>query len=157
MKLGWMQYIKLLFGGRKVVEEMMKQGYNVNAEVHKAGIKSASFWMAIVSGLGAVVAQAAGVIPPPYGQIAATISGLLYAIARGLTKKDDPLGGAKPAMATTEFWVNILAALSAVGGSVGGVTRPEVTAILASISAGAIAAADALAKSGAQPNGQPKP
>lgn len=151
MKLGWMQYIKLLIGGKPVMEELIKQGYNVRGEYEKSSWTSATFWMSILTGLGAVGSQAAHIIPPPYGQVAATIATVLYALSRGLAKKDDPLGGCKPAACTTEFWANLLNALGQAAAASQGMADPQIAVILASVSAGAIAVADNLAKSGAQP------
>jgi hypothetical protein len=156
MKLGWMQYFKLLIGGKPVLEELIKQGYDAKAAASTSGVKSLAFWMVTLSGLGAVLAQAGHIIPPPYGAIIMAASAALYTIAKGLQKKDDPLGGVKPTIATSEFWVNALSAVSALLTSVGGVTTPETAAILVAIATGSVAVGDSLAKSGARP-GDAKP
>jgi len=150
MKLGWIQYVKLLFGGKPVLEEAIQQGYNVRAEYEKSSWSKPSFWLSVLVGLGAIIAQLGHAVPAPYGQIAATLSGVFYAISKGLEKRDDPLGGAKPQVCTTEFWLNLAHALAQAVGAAQGVLDPQTAAILASISAGAISAADSLAKSGAQ-------
>jgi len=157
VKISWLGYIRLLFGGRRVLEEMINQGKLIADTKAHNSFTSLPFWLSVISGVAAIGGQLAGVIPPPYGQIAASVSALLYAVSRGISKRDDPLGGAKPAIATTEAWVNILTAGSQVMLASQGLVPPNVAAILASLNAGAVAVADNLAKSGARVGGQITP
>jgi len=149
--LSWMDYIKLIFNGRKAVESLMVEGKIVADEAHKSGIKTLGFWMTILASGGAVAAQVGGLVPPPYGAIVLALSPLLYGLSRGLAKRDDPLGGVKPALASSEAWANILAAAGQLAMASQGAVSPETAAMLAAISAAAISAGDSLAKSGAQP------
>lgn len=150
MKLKIIDYVRLLFRGRAAVEELMAQGKLVN-EARKAGIKTVGFWATVVTGIGAVAAQAAGIVPAPAGAIVLSASTLFYAISRGLVKRGDALGGVKPALTTSEVWANILAAVGQVAMAASSVSSPEVAVGLAALNAAAISAADNLAKSGAQP------
>ena len=151
VKLGWIDYVRMLFKGRAAVETVMREGKLVAAEAHKAGIKTLGFWASALAAVGAVAAQVGGLIPPPYGAIVLAAAPLLYGISRGLKKRDDDLGGVKPALATSDAWANILAALGQVALASQGAVAPETATVLMSVNAAAIAAADSLAKSGAQP------
>jgi len=145
-----MDYVKMLFQGRKVVHEAMTQ-YKLTRSAHeKSSWKSTEFWATMASGLGAVSAQMAGILPAPLGSQIAAASAALYALSRGLAKNSDPLGGVKPGLSTTEVWANALATAGAVLGAAAGALSPETAAILAAISTGAIAVSRGLAKSGAQ-------
>lgn len=150
-KLGIVDYIRILWNGRPAVEEAINQGKLVKDAAGKAGIRTLAFWATVLSSVGAVAAQAGGLIPQPYGSIVLAASPLLYAISRGLVKRDDPLGGAKPALASSEAWANIIAAAGQVALASASAVPPETATMLVSIHAAAIAAADSLAKSGAQP------
>lgn len=150
-KLSWLDYAKMLIKGRPAVEAVMAEGKLIASEAQKSGIKTLGFWMMVLSSVGTVAAQFGGFIPPPYGAIVLSVSPLLYGISRGLAKRDDPLGGVKPALASSEAWANILAAAGQVAMASSGAVSPEVASLLLAVSAAAVAAGDSLAKSGAQP------
>ena len=150
-KLSVLDYLRLLWGGRPVLEEAIEQGKVVSNAAQTSGVKTLAFWATALASVSAVAAQVGGLVPPPYGAIVLATSPLLYAISRGLVKRDDPLGGAKPALARSEVLANILAAAGQVALAAGHATSPETAVILTTVHAAAIAAADALAKSGAQP------
>lgn len=151
MKLGWMQYFGMLFKGKKVLEEAINQGTSAKEVLSKSTWKSSEFWMAALTGLGAVAAQAAGILPPPIGPIVMTASGAIYAISRGLAKAPDPLGGVKPGVTTTEFWVNLLSSVGALAAAASGSVSPEMAATLLTVSNSAYGLSRGLAKGGAQP------
>ena len=150
-KLGWMDYVKMLFKGRAAVETALNEGKLVVSTAQTAGVKTIGFWLTVASSLGAVAAQVGGLVPPPYGSIVLAASTLLYAISRGVVKNGDELGGVKPMMATSEAWANILAAAGQVALASSGAVSPEVATLLMSVNAGAVAMAQGLAKGGAQP------
>lgn len=156
-KLGWMDYIRMLVKGRPALEAAIAEGNIVAKKYQTDGIKSAGFWIAALAGLATVIGQFAGVIPPPYGSLAATGSAFIYAIARGLVKRDDPLAGLKPMASTSEAWLNIAAALSSVLMATQGVVSPEAAAALASANAAVLSISQALAQSGAQPGKEDLP
>jgi hypothetical protein len=151
VKLGLMDYVKLLFKGRPALEAAMTEGKIVANAAHTSGVKTLSFWMTVLSSVAGIAAQVGGLIPPPYGAIVLAISPFFYAISRGVTKNGDPLGGAKPALATSEAWANILAAAGQLALASGGAVDPQTAAVLAAISAGAVTISQGLAKGGAQP------
>lgn len=156
--MGWMAYIKMLFSGKKVVEEAIEQGKLVKDVHSKSSFKSTEFWMAVLAGVGAVSAQAAGVVPEPFGAIVAAASGAFYAISRGLAKRDDPNGGVKPGFTTTEFMVSMLAQIATVIQASAGAVAPETATILFMVSNAAFGLSRGLAKGGAQPEPEaPKP
>lgn len=150
-KIGWIGYFKMLFKGKAVVNEMVKQ-YKLAKDVHsRSSWKSVEFWATMLASLGAIATQAAGIIPPPLGLQIAAASSALYALSRGLAKYHDPMGGIKPGIATTETWANVLATIAAILAGYQGTVSPDVAAILAAVSAGAMTISRGLAKSGAQP------
>lgn len=151
VKLSWIDYVKMLFNGRAAVQQAMLEGKLVLNEAHKSGVRTLAFWMTVLASGGAVAAQVGGLVPPPYGAVILAASPLLYAISRGLKKRDDELGGVKPALATSEAWVNIIAAAGQLSLAASHGVSPELAATLTAVHAGAIAIADSLAKSGAQP------
>lgn len=151
-KIGWFDYIKMLFKGKKVVSELVKQ-YKLAKDVHsRSSWKSVEFWATVLASLGAITTQAAGIIPPPLGLQIAAASSALYALSRGLAKYHDPMGGVKPGISSTETWANALATIAAIVSAYQGTVSPEVAAILAAISAGAMTISRGLAKSGKQPS-----
>ena len=156
LKLSWMDYAKLLFKGRSALESIMNEGKLVVDTGRKSGVKTLGFWMTVLSSLGAVAAQAGGLIPQPYGAIILAASSLFYSISRGVVKNADPLGGVKPALTASESWVNILASVGQVAMASSGAVSPEVASILVAVHAAAVSGSQALAASGAQPNDPPK-
>lgn len=150
-RLGWVDYFKLLFKGRAALTEVMSQGKIVVDSAHKAGVKTLGFWVTLISAVGAVGAQVGGMVPPPYGVIVMASSGLLYAISRGMVKNADPMGGVKPALTSSEAWINIVGALGQVALSAAGAVDPQTATVLAAIHAGSITVSQALAAGGAQP------
>jgi len=159
MKLGWLDYFKLLMRGKPVLQEAIKQGADTKAALDKSSWKSTEFWKAALTGLGAVAAQASGLIPPPYGAIVMAASSAVYALSRGLAKHSDPLGGIKPGASTTEFWGNLTSSLGAVLMATSGAVAPETAAVLVAVSNSAYELSRGLAKGGAQPEALegPKP
>ncbi len=153
--MGIWQKIKLVFAGRKVVREAIKAHDNAKSAYEKSSWKSTEFWTAVLLGLGAIIAQATGILPEPYGAIAASVSAALYAIGRGMVKKEDPLGGAKPGVSTTEFWGNLLVQVGNVSAASVGAVNPETAAILMIVSNAAYGVSRSLAKGGAQPEDMP--
>jgi hypothetical protein len=154
-KLGILDYIKLLIHGRPALQEAIREGKIVVTEARTAGVKTLAFWAVVMAGIASVALQAQGLIPQPWGSVAATVAAALYAVARGMLKKDDPLAGLKPFASTSEAWLGIAAAVAAALEAIGHVVKPEVAAVLASVSAGVLAIAQALAQSGAQPHEDP--
>jgi len=150
-KLGWFTYIKMLFQGKTVVAEAVKQGQIVKDVHAKSSWKSTEFWVAALSGAAAVAGQAAGFIPPPYGAIVAAGGAIIYQISRGMAKHADPEGGVKPGIATTEFAANMAANVGAALAAIGGAVSPEVAVVLAAASNSAYVFSRGLAKSGEQP------
>ena len=150
MKLGILDYIKLLFKGRAYLQKAMEEGKIVKEQLHKAGIRSLNFWLSMMVAGGAIGSQIAGALPDPFGAIVAASVAFVYSIGRGLVKKDDPIGGLKPTASTSEFVINMATALSGLLLAVGHVVPPQTAAILASVAAAAIALSDSLAKSGEQ-------
>ena len=148
----WWQYAKALFKGKKIVEEAMTQEQTVADALRKSSWRSTEFITALLTGLAAVAAQAAGVIPPPYGSLVATASGAFYALARGLAKNADPMGGVKPGPTTTEFLGTLLPQIAAVAAAAAQTVKPETAAILCTISNGVYGLSRGLAKGGAQPD-----
>lgn len=151
LKLYW----NLLVHGRPALQEALAQKQVIVDEAHKAGVRTAGFWLTAITGVSSVALQVGGFVPPPYGAVVLAVSGALYQLSRGLKKRDDELGGLKPALATSEAWVGILGA--AAQGLLGlkGAVSPDVAMALASLSAGMVTVADNLAKSGAQPPAAP--
>ena len=150
-KISWWEYVKMLFKGKEVVEKAVDEG-KLLVEVNKKSTwKTSEFWCAALASLGAISAQAAGIIPPPYGAIVASASVALYAISRGLAKNGDPLGGVKPSLATTEFWANVLVQVGNVLAATSGAVDPKTAATLMIISNSAYGLSRGLAKGGAQP------
>lgn len=143
--------LKMLFKGRKVLKEVMKQKGQVQKAFEKSSWKSSEFWFAVLTGLGAIAAQAGGLIPPPYGPAILASSGALYALSRGIAKHSDPLGGLKANISTTEFWVNILSNAGAITAAFSQTVAPETAAFLMMASNGAYAISRGIAKGGAQP------
>lgn len=147
-------YWDLFWKGRPALEKAIVEGKVVAAEAKKSGIKTAAFWATALASASAVGAQVGGFVPAPWGAIVLASSTALYALSRGLVKRDDPLGGVKPAVSASENWANVIGALGQVALAVGGVTSPETAAILTAIHAASVAMSDSLAKSGAQPEAQ---
>lgn len=52
----------------------------------KPGHKTTELWASIAAAVGAIGASAAGLLPPREAAILTTISGVAYAISRGLAK-----------------------------------------------------------------------
>jgi len=152
LKLGWIGYFKMLLKGKKVVQEAIDAGGSAKEALEKSSWKSTEFWAAVLTGLGAVAAQAGGMIPEPIGPIVLTASAALYAISRGFVKHKDPLGGVKPGIASTETWGNIIASLGAVAGAAAGVCDPQVAAALVLASNLSQSVSRTLAKTGANPD-----
>jgi hypothetical protein len=152
VKLGWIEYLKLLYKGRPAVEDAINQGKMVANAAHTSGVKTLTFWMTVAGAIGGIAAQFGGLIPPPYGAIVLASSSFFYALSRGITKHGDELGGAKPALATSEVWVNAIAALGQVGLAAGHAVDPQTASILMAVSGAAISLSQGLAKGGAQPD-----
>jgi len=150
-KLSWLDYGRLLFKGKAVLEVAIAEGKIVADAKKKSSWKSTEFWMALLGGIGAVAAQAGGVVPAPYGAVVMAVSGAFYAVSRGMVKKDDALGGAKPGVSTTEFWLSMLTQIGTVAAAAAGACSPEVAAILVMVSNGAFGLSRGLAKGGVQP------
>src|SRR3990167_6642665 len=153
----WLSYLKALVKGKQVLEEAVAQGQAVKAIHKRSSWKSSEFWAAVLVSGAAVAAQVAGVVPPPYGPVLATVPAALYALSRGIAKRDDPQGGVKPGVQTTEFWISILSAAGDVLAAVAGVVQPETAATLIAVKAGIYEVARGLAKSGAQPAAAAQP
>lgn len=151
-KLGWLDYLKMLYNGRSAVEEAINQGKMLATTAKNDGLKNWSFWLSAIAALGAVAAQAGALIPPPYGVIVASVATLAFSISRGFAKNSDPLGGVKPQGTATETWHNILVAVIGVLGAVKGVLSPQAAAQLALASTVAQSIASGLAAGGAQPD-----
>jgi len=145
------QKVKMLIRGRKVLKEVIDAHDNAKEAYEKSSWKSSEFWMAVVAGLGGVAAQLTGMIPEPYGAIAASLSAALYALSRGMAKNQDPLGGLKPGVSTTEFWGNLVSQIGSVSLAVSGAVDPKAAAMLMLISNGAYGLSRGLAKGGKQP------
>lgn len=144
--------IALMWKGRKALKLAWDRKEVVQQAYEKSGWKSSEFWQAVLAGLAAVSAQSSGLVPEPYGAIVAASSVALYAIARGLTKRDDPLGGIKPYQSTSEFWLNLLVQVGAVSAAAAGALDPKSAAVAMTISNGAYALSRGLAKGGVQPS-----
>ena len=157
VKLSWLDYVKLLFKGKKILDTALSEGKAVKEIAKKSSWKSTEFWTAALAGLGAILAQAGGLIPPPYGAIGLSVSAALYSISRGLAKQADPTGGVKPGMTTTEFWLNILTQIGIVAAATSGAVDPQTAATLMLISNGAYGLSRGLAKGGTQPDETDKP
>lgn len=151
MRIGWISYLRMLLRGRQAVQEAVAQAQIVKNIHSRVSWKSTEFWCAVLTGLGAVAAQAGGLIPAPYGQVILAMSTSFYAISRGLAKSGDPLGGVKPGAATSEFWAMILACLGQMSAAASGAVSAETAAILAAISSATYGASRGLAKGGSQP------
>lgn len=151
MKLGFLDYFRIMFKGRPVLEQAINEGKIVKEHYQKDGIKSLSFWLSMLASGGAIAMQVSGFLPAPTGLIISSSVGVLWALGRGLVKKDDPLGGLKPIATTTEFLANLMPAIAALLMSVQGSVEPQTAAILGAAAASAVGFADALGKSGAQP------
>lgn len=144
-------YWDLFWKGRPALETAIEQGKLAASAAKTAGVRTLGFWSVALGGVGAVAAQTAGLVPPPWGAIVMAGSGLLYALSRGLVKRDDPLGGAKPVLATSEGVLNLLGAGAQLLGAVQGVVSPQTAAILVAVQTASVAIGQALAQSGAQP------
>ena len=151
MKISWLQYFKMLVKGRSVVQEAVRQGVIVKNVHSQSSFKSTEFITAVLASLGAVLAQAAGIIPAPYALIVTSVSTGLYSLSRGLAKSGDPLGGVKPGETTSELWLNLLTQIGNIAASAAGAVSPETAAILMMVSNGAYGLSRGLAKGGAQP------
>lgn len=149
--MGWLDYFKLLFKGKAVAETIVSQQKEVAAVGAKSGYKSTEFAMAVLAGLGAVLAQAGGILPAPWGPVILAVSGAFYAVSRGMVKNPDPNGGLKSGIRTTEFWVSMVAQVGALAAAAAGAAPPETAAILLMVSNGAYGLSRGLAKGGAQP------
>ena len=143
--------IALLWKSRKTVKEILEQKENIEEAVDKHTWKSTEFLGTVLCAAGAVLAQVAGVIPEPFGTAIASSVAVLYQLGRGWVKHDDSLGGVKPAVGTTEFWVGLCAAVSAALSGWAGVCGPETSAVLVALSAAGHEVSRTLAKSGKQP------
>ena len=150
--MGWLGYFKLLFKGKALLGEAIKDQAAIKEALNKSSWKSTEFWTAAFSIVGSFVAQAAGIIPSPYGPILAAVSAIAYSLSRGLAKNADPMGGLKSGIATTEFWVNMLAQIAGLGSAVGGAVDPQTAAILMTASNAAYGLSRGLAKGGEQPD-----
>lgn len=151
-----LEKMKLLWKGRGVLREAQTQAALINDAEKKSSWRSTEFWMTALTGLGAITAQLAGIIPPPWGAVVLAASGAFYAIGRGLVKRDDALGGVKPGYATTEFWMTALSAIGALLTSLAGAVKPELAATLVMAANAAYALSRSLAKSGEQPPTPPE-
>lgn len=149
-KLGWIDYVKLLFKGRAALEEVINQGKIVKDSAHKAGVQTLGFWMTVLSSGAAIGAQVGGFVPPPWGAVVMAASAMMYSISRGVVKNADPMGGVKPALTSSEAWVNILGSLGQLAMVSTGAVDPQTAIILGAVHAGAVSASQALAASGAQ-------
>ncbi len=143
-------YVRYLFKGRDVVKEAFAQGKLVKNAHAKHSWKSSEFLGSILTAGGAIAAQAAGIIPAPYGPIVAAASASFYAISRGLAKQGDPYGGLKPGLSTTELWGVILNAAGQLFAAISGAVSPETALALTAISNGAYAISRGLSKGGNQ-------
>jgi len=150
-KMGWLQYVKILFKGKKAMNEAKLQYNLVREAQQKSSFKSVEFWVAVLSGLGAVAASLAGILPPELAAKIAVGSSVAYSLSRGMAKLGDPEGGIKPGLASTETWATIASTLGTVAAAVSGAVNPELAAALMSFSGAALGASRGLAKSGAQP------
>lgn len=54
------------------------------------GYKTTEFLVVVLTNVGAVVAAAAGWLPPRYAALASAVSTAAYALARGLAKQTQP-------------------------------------------------------------------
>jgi len=151
VKIGYLQYMRILWGGKAVLREAATQAALVKAAKDKSSWRSTEFLQAVLLGLGAVLAQAGGLVPAPYGSVVLAVSAAAYAVGRGLVKRDDSLGGVKPGTTTTEFWLNLLNQVAAVLSAASGAVDPAAAAILLAVSNAAYSFSRSLAKSGAQP------
>lgn len=149
--MSWWKYIKALFKGKKVIEDAVASGLSAKEALSKSSWKSSEFWIAVLTGFGGIAAQAGGILPPPWGPVVLAVSGSVYAISRGLAKKDDPLGGVKPGVATTEFWITISASVASLLSALSGAVSPDTAATLILLSNAAQGLSRGLAKGGAQP------
>jgi hypothetical protein len=152
VKLGWVDYMKMLFKGRAVVEDAINEGKMVANAAHTSGVKTLTFWLSVASAVGGIAAQVGGIIPPPYGAIVLASSSFFYALSRGITKNGDPLGGAKPALATSEVWANVIAATGQVVLAASHAVDPQIATILVAVNGAAVSLSQGLAKGGAQPD-----
>lgn len=150
--LGFVDYVKMLFNGRKAVQEAITQGKIVVSEYHTAGIKTAAFWASLLAGLSAIALQVAGLIAPPWGAIVLAASSFIYAVARGIVKLPDPTAGLKPFASTSEGWLAILSALVTLLSAIKGVVSPQAASVLGSVIAAGVAVSQSLAASGATPD-----
>jgi hypothetical protein len=152
VKLGWIDYLKLLYKGRPAVEDAINEGKMVVNAAHTSGVKTLTFWLTVAGAIGGIAAQFGGLIPPPYGPIVLASSAVFYALSRGITKHGDPLGGAKPALATSEVWVNALAGIGQVLLASSHAVDPQTATILMALNGAAVSLSQGLASGGAQPD-----
>jgi len=143
--------LKMLFKGRKVLKEAMKQKGLVQEVYEKASWKSSEFWMAALTGIGAIAAQAGGLVPEPYGPVIMAVSVVFYTLSRGLAKHADPLGGLKSNAATTEFWATAATNVGVMISSISNTVEPQTAAALMCAANVAYGVSRGLAKGGAQP------
>lgn len=151
----WLGYFKMLFKGKAVADEAIKQAGEIGAITKKNSWKSTEFVTALLVGLGAIAAQAGGLLPAPWGPVVLSVSGALYAISRGFAKNADPNGGTKAGVETTEFWVAMISQVGAIAAAAANAVPAETAAILLMISNGAYGLSRGLAKGGAQPIANP--
>ena len=65
----------------------MKEVQQVNI---KSGWKTTEFWITVFTGLSGILGTYGGLIPPPWGIVAAAVIGAGYTISRGLAKAPAP-------------------------------------------------------------------
>lgn len=142
-------YILLKFNktAKVVVEEVEK----VQDVKKKSGINSTEFYFTVLTSLGAVLASIQGILPPLYASIVVSVSTAFYTLARGTVKQTSPNGGDKPGYKTTELYVGLFSDLGNILAASTGVVKPEVAAILVTISRVAYSISRSLAKQEVKP------
>lgn len=63
----------------------------------KPGYKTTEFWMSAFTTIGSLVATYQGIIPPPWGIVAAAVCTFGYTAARAFTKGNTPVITGQPA------------------------------------------------------------
>lgn len=58
----------------------------------KSGWKTTEFWATVALNVGTVATAIAGSLPEKYASIVAAVSVAAYAISRGITKNNQPVG-----------------------------------------------------------------
>jgi magnesium-transporting ATPase (P-type) len=107
------------------------------------GIYTTEFWGSAAAVLAAWILSFLDVIPPQYGAIASAVAAVLYAISRGIAKKDNDL---RLGYKTSEFWLSVLAILGMAVAAVPGALPASVATIVSATVVAGYAIARALAK-----------